>query len=339
MPAWLIPLLKEAAPYAAQFLGSQIERAQSRGDIARQNAYNSPTQQIARLREAGLPNAALLNGGPSTGNQTSLPSTNKSLSNYITSQTQLKQLDILKAEIRLKNAQADEADARRDWLLNGYGETIKPTNLTEGLQTGLGIQKGQQVAQGFANAISEATAKNTPYKLSLENQEQEQRIMNAIQSYSTESIKQEGYKLDNAIKEIEKRWTPSMNAAKLNGILLENGIKVQEQGLKAIQLEIENATKSNIITMSNVNTALAKLGLQQFGTNYEYNKEYQAIASRARQLAKGGMGIREYLDSVGAWIFTTLSDITGGGKIPNMSLPNLGDNSRTFNTNNYINQK
>jgi len=130
-----------ASPVGQQLLGfglSQLERAQSRGDIARQNAYNSPLQQIARLREAGLPNAALLNG-TQAGNQSALPQTNKSLGNFITTQTQLKQLEILKAEIRLKNAEADESQARRDWLLSGRGEDRAGTNLTSNLRAMQGL--------------------------------------------------------------------------------------------------------------------------------------------------------------------------------------------------------
>jgi len=335
MPGWIIPALKTAAPYIAEFAQGQIARAQSQGDIARQNAYNSPLQQIARLREAGLPNAALLNGSQA-GNQTSLPQTNKGISSFIQTQTQLKQLEILKAEIRLKNAEADESGARRDWLLDGRGEDKAGTNLTSGLQTGLGLQQGQQVAQSFANNIAEANANNIGTKISLDNQEQRQRITNAIQSYSSESIKQEGYKLDNAMKEIENKWTPRMNSARLNGILLDNGIKVQEQGLKAIQLEIENATKGNVITRSTIDTALAKLGLEQFGSNYEYNKAYQAIATKARGLVNKPWS-KDIFNEIGSWIFTTMSDFSGGGRMPN--LPSLGDQSRTFNTNNYINQK
>jgi len=329
------PLLTALAPIAAQFAAGQIQRAQSQGDIARQNAYNSPAQQVARLREAGLPFAAYEKG--QAGNQSSLPETNKSIGNYAATTMQMKQAKLLDAEIRLKNSEADRYGAETKYLLEGKGIDTQSTNQTSMIQLEQGMKQAQQKGYQIANDIQQRLSNNQGYKISLDNKEQEQRITNMIQSNLETGERIEGIKLDNALKSIEKSWKPTMNRAHLNGILLDNGIKMTENGLRNLELEIKQATKENVITRSAVDTAMAKLGLEQFGTNYEFNKQYQAIAEKARGLVdKPFTNLRDLGDQLGSWIFTTMSDFSRGGRMPN--LPNLGDQSKTFNTYNNIKQ-
>lgn len=87
--------------YGFEIAGGAIQRSQSRKDIREQNEYNKPINQLARMREAGLPMAAMT--GAISGTQSSLPVTNQggtqALSGFITTRMQLKQLELIDAQI------------------------------------------------------------------------------------------------------------------------------------------------------------------------------------------------------------------------------------------------
>lgn len=91
--------------------GSILSRGQSQGDIRRQNAYNHPVNQVRRLREAGLPFAAM--GTNQTGNQSALPETNKgiqetgqAIGNFISTRLQQKQIELIDSQIRKTDEEA-----------------------------------------------------------------------------------------------------------------------------------------------------------------------------------------------------------------------------------------
>jgi len=300
------------------------------------NKYNSPVEQIKRAKAAHLPAASINN--ISAGNQSAVtPSTDfgtasagKEIGQYNHNQKTLKEIGRLTEDIHKMKLENTKLAKELEWYTSPKG-TPGTSNLTYGLQVDQGIRAAQKMGQDFANKIAGANAGNIGYKIRLDNIEQNARIANAIQNNIGEGVKIEGYRLDNAMKEIAKEWTPKMNKANLDNILQRNDILTTEKGLKELELELGNATKRNVITRSNVESALAQLGLEQFGTNYKFNKEYQKIASKARELVnKETTSLSEFGDQLGAWIFTTFSDFTGGGKMPN--LPNLGDQSKTFNT-------
>jgi len=331
-----LPFLSGALPIVGGIANGVIAGMNTRA----QNKYNSPEYQIKRLKKAHFPAAAVNN--ISAGNQSSAtPSTDYGtaagaghIANYQTNQKTLKEIGRLTEDIHKMKLENTKLAKELEWYTSPKG-TPGTSNLTYGLQVDQGIRAAQQIGHEFANKIAGANARNIGTKINLENAEQGARIANAIQTNIGEGVKIEGYRLDNAIKEIAKEWTPKMNKANLDNILKRNDILASEDGLKKIELEIQNATKGNQIEMSRVNTALAQLGLEQFGTNYKFNKEYQAIASKARGLVNSGKwDLKSIGDELGAWIFTTMSDFSGGGKMPN--LPNLGDQSKTFNTYNNI---
>lgn len=317
MPGWILPLLKEAAPYAGQFITSQIERAQSRGDIARQNAYNSPVQQIARLREAGLPNAALLNGAQA-GNQSNLPTTNKSLSSFISTQTQLKQLDILKAEIRLKNAEADESEARRNWLLSGRGEDRAGTNLTTNLKFGQTLLGNQNRGLELANKISDYEARNRPLKISLDNAEAAQRIQNAYQQYRLGETHITGAELDNKAKAIANKWNPKMNAAQLKNLTDTHDLNITEKGIKQLELELKQATQAGNIAGTDARNVQAMLSYDVAKEYFEdYQQYHKFVEDVQKEFDKGAMGwIKDPLARMKALMslaYTTIQGPNGQG--------------------------
>lgn len=101
--AALIPLIAAGISAGGAIGGAALARGQSKRDIQEQNEYNSPINQVNRLREAGLPMAAF-GGGTSTGNQSALPiqsgqQVGAGISNFITTQLTLKQLKLLDAQI------------------------------------------------------------------------------------------------------------------------------------------------------------------------------------------------------------------------------------------------
>jgi len=121
--SFLPGLIKAAGQVGSYFI--------QRGDIARQNRYNSPAQQVKRLREAGLPYAA---AGDFKNEQTNVPDVSgiagagESIGGYIQTEIDRKKLGILGEEIkqmrsltRIKGNEANFSDAEAQYLLNeGY---------------------------------------------------------------------------------------------------------------------------------------------------------------------------------------------------------------------------
>lgn len=107
-----VPLIASGVSAVGDVIGGIFRRKQSKQDIADQNAYNHPLAQVRRLREAGLPMASLL-GGAGTGTQGGVPEPadfskvgSNTLSSYLTTQSQMKQLKLLDADIAKTEAEA-----------------------------------------------------------------------------------------------------------------------------------------------------------------------------------------------------------------------------------------
>lgn len=100
----ILPLIFGGIAGGSNLSASIINREQSRGDIDRQNEYNSPINQLARLREAGFPMAAGFQGGVTAGSQSALPQTSgaaasNAIAGFISTAVQLKQLKLIDAQI------------------------------------------------------------------------------------------------------------------------------------------------------------------------------------------------------------------------------------------------
>jgi len=103
----------------------------SRGEVNRQNRYNSPREQVRRLREAGLPYAA---ASEFSNEQTSIPDTSgigkaaEGLSGYYETQKVSQEIEILKeqesywrSQAGIKSNEFDFSNADVEYLLNnGY---------------------------------------------------------------------------------------------------------------------------------------------------------------------------------------------------------------------------
>lgn len=124
--------LLPAIPVVGNVISSAIQRGQSRRDIERQNEYNSPKNQLARLREAGLPAATML-GGSYVNAQTDLPQvsnldptlgTAKGIETFMQNRIQKQQIQTMRQEMDLRDATIQKTRAEAD-VATGFAEWMK----------------------------------------------------------------------------------------------------------------------------------------------------------------------------------------------------------------------
>lgn len=311
--------------------GGLIDRFISRGDIAKQNAYNSPTQQVARLKEAGLPMAALTGGV--AGNQSQLPEGagfKEAVSKYQSTSMQGKQLEILKAEARLKNAQADESEARRDWLLGQVNDTsLDMSNLTNQLRTSQNLQTSQLQGQSFANTISSFAARNASMKTLLENQTAIQNLARGLQGMGLVNKEIEGKELDNKIKDVVAQYQPGMSLEQFKHLVKSNNLlDVQIEGsnldneMKRIKNFIEEQTKHQQIHKIHMDDLQSVLNYERFGAEFKNYKEYQLFVDEVRRQFRGQNGFMS-MDSfraLAALAYTTITGLSGSANVGNIMM-------------------
>lgn len=176
-------------PIIGGIASSLLQRRWAIRDREAQNEYNSPANQLKLLKEAGLPAVSYFAGGASA--QSEQPRTTdvdlgtKELGKYGLNQLEKKQLEILDADARSKNADADLKQAEAKWLLSPYRNMFTGEITDQTRQEGIlaaGMQgKGLGVLQ----------------------QKQAYDIAKKYQDEMTALDVQKG-KLDNAIKEITR---------------------------------------------------------------------------------------------------------------------------------------
>lgn len=304
MPAWLAPLLPSIISGAASIFGGVIGRGQSRRDIREQNEYNSPKNQLARLREAGLPMGAMGNNIANT--QSSIPQTSGEsiqaagghLTNYITTQTQLKQIEIMKADAKLKNAEADRAQAETKYLLEGQGEDTQGTNLTRSLKARIGLEEATTTGTQIANEIAEGEKSNQKTRQGLENTETIARIAKLLQDRERTFVQMEGDKLNNKILEITSKYQDEKERTGLratNKQIQKWGeeiglIKSQTEGkniendINALRYQIEQATEQSQIDKINWEAMMRDVTYKQYEASFKSYQQYQEFVDEARKL-------------------------------------------------------
>lgn len=119
----LLSGLTSALPVVGSIGAAALQRHWALKDLQRQNIYNSPKEQIKRLKEAGLPLATMFGGqGGSTSEQPQNTNVDpslgvaKGLDNFFTNRMQSKQLELLDAQIRSQNADASVKEGEAKWL-------------------------------------------------------------------------------------------------------------------------------------------------------------------------------------------------------------------------------
>jgi len=314
-------------PVVGDIAGKMIDRAQSRKDIERQNAYNTPAAQLARLRKAGLPMGAM--GGNIANTQSALPQTSGSgiaeggrgIANFITNQTQLQQLEILKEEVRLKRSERKKNEAETTYLLEGAGEDRQGTNLTRNLRTQYGIQAAQEKGAELTNKITEVTAENARTKAALENTEAIQRIGKLIQDRELTSKQIEGAGYENQIKSVIAQYQKGMSDAQLAKLLKENGLldksitgKGIENDIQSIRYEIEKATKEANIMKTDAEAAQAMVSYEstkEYFKNYQEYQQWVDLVQDELRKPLNQRSVKGTLKMIQAWAYTTITGITG----------------------------
>lgn len=330
----LTPFLAAALPGLISAAGSFITRQQSRGDINRQNAYNHPAMQVARLREAGLPYGALTNN--SAGNQSALPQTTDGglgkIAEHATTRMQLKQLEILEAERRSKEASADKDEAMTAWLLSHTGEDSQNTNLTQGLK--LGLKHQDTIIEGgqLANRIQRIIEANTPTRLGLENSQMMMGIEKAFQEKKLVAEHTEGAKIDNRIKSVVAAYQERMSNAEFRNLLKRNNLlDAQTEGtltdndIKDIRLNIENNTQQAEINTKNIQSWLTGLTYDKVKEEFKNYQEYQAFVDNVQDWINNPQkyGLRGTMKAILSSIYTATTDQSGYAPGTNSLLNNI----------------
>lgn len=276
--------------------------------------YNHPVNQVRRVRQAGLPYAAL--NEKSAGNQSTptqvdgsgFQEAGRQIGQYQTYKKEIEATKEIQERIKTLELQNKKLEGELQWYLSGAGTDPSRTNLTSMLAMEQSYKGAQNVGMNYANEIAKLNAGNRPTELILNNAEQSQRIRNSLKAM-------EGVDLDNALKKIELEYKPRMKTAELEGMIARNGLTVTEGGIKALELALKAHTFDNDVTMSDINRLSAEIAYDVLGRNAEFTKEYQEFAKKMRDLfsvdGQRSMTLKQRLDAVGALIYTTLSGVSG----------------------------
>lgn len=300
--------------------GALLNRAQSQGDIARQNAYNHPLNQVRRLRESGLPMAALTGG--MAGAQSALPQTidaGGTLNKYVTTQQQLQQLELVKEEIRLKRAEADKFSAERDWYLSG-GQNGS-TNLVNTLRTRLGMEQAQAEGQGILNKTNILNLQNTPYRQQLENIKLNAEIGNLYKSGKLIDEQISSAELNNRIQGVIAEYQPGMSKEQFNKLLKENQLldltkegKGIENDIQKVRRTVERETEGTQITQRHQQEIMNQLTYDKVKHEFKTYEEYQEFVTEARKLFQAdgsNFNPLKLSKRALALLYTTITGVTG----------------------------
>lgn len=298
-----------------------VDRFISKGDIAAQNAYNSPKEQLARLREAGLPMAAMT--GQTSGNQSVIPEQGNfkaSIGESMKTSMTLAQMKILKEEARLKGSEADLNEARRNYLLSGMGEDVAGTNLTGILKGERQLQQNQIEGGRFANMLAGVTARNAALRTSLENQNLVVDIQKKLADMGLVNEHTKGAKLDNDIKNIVRQYQPEMSRLQVERLVKENlklDYDTEGSRLSNVAKEIENivanATKDARIHMVHMSDMMSVLNYDRIKAEFRNFQEYQEFVSEVRKQFRGENGFMslESFRALAALAYTTVTGLSG----------------------------
>lgn len=193
-----------------------IQRNWALKDWNRVNAYNTPKEQVKRLREAGLPLATMFGGqGGSTASPVDTTQvdptlgTARGLEAHFTNRMQRKQLELMDQDLRVKTAEADIKEGERNWKLSMTPDLLygsQPGIDTSNLEQTLNIQKEtanfQRLYEGAKNQI-EQVAMRVQEMLEKEGvlaEKQRQEIKNMIVNMNLSNITAGDHALELKLK-------------------------------------------------------------------------------------------------------------------------------------------
>lgn len=174
-------ILASLAPIAGSFGSAAVQQKYARKNWDAVNAYNHPKEQIKRLKEAGLPLATMFGGmGGSTSLSIDTPNVDpnlgvaEGLQKGMMLSMQKKQMALMDQELRTKTAQADIAEAERDFQLSktidsSEGESIKDfepqfgdSNLVQGVRRERGIKENERLTTDIVKQLRQIDLDNAP---------------------------------------------------------------------------------------------------------------------------------------------------------------------------------
>lgn len=202
-----------AAPLtAAASLGSAaLQRRWALKDWQRVNAYNHPSAQVARLREAGLPLASMFSGsGGSTSSDVRSSNVDPSLgvaqgiSAYMMNRMQRKQMQLVDEQIREQSAKADISEGERNWNIRmGRILPIKPDDpASEGGKFHSLWQSNQMQTLDLGKREKEANVKSAEVIADLQRATTQGQIDHILQTIGLSKENQRGQKIINDINDI-----------------------------------------------------------------------------------------------------------------------------------------
>lgn len=337
LPPWILATI----PSLVQGIGSLFSAKQARSwslkDIAAQNAYNSPSAQLSRLREAGLPFASYAQG--QTGNQSALPSHESGIgnaasaaaggiSNFISFKTQLQQLEILKAETKVKESEALKNKAEVTYLLEGAGEDRQGTNLTATLRAQQGLAQATEKGAQLGNIVTGAAAKYAEQKEQanlnqtlINNDKLVEEISSIITDRELTGQRLKTEEQETAIKTLLAEYQRDMSDAQLAQLLKNNRLidanisgKRIENDIQAIKYKIEKATETAQVYKTENEAVISGLHSDSVREQFESYTRYQEFVRLVQDELKKPIWertIKGNFDALVAWAYTSVTGITG----------------------------
>lgn len=255
----------------------------------RENDYNSASQQVSRLKAAGLNPYLMLSGGNAGSAQsiTSAPPANAGMSNSVSpadfssaaagvgnAVTQYYNSLIADANVRKINAEAAGQEKNNQWLDAKLQAEIE--NLKQNTHSG----KAREELDKFGLTHARSMWAGELASQSLQNSSLAESIVNQRANTYYTSIQ-------STLAEMNLRWLPKMKQAELaqysaqTFAAVEAGKLSKKQGVAAIQSALESEARTQGIKINN-NTTKAQAKYIVAKTSWDANKsKWDAIHSKA----------------------------------------------------------
>lgn len=165
-------VLAALAPVAGSFGSAALQQRYARRNWDAVNAYNHPKQQVARLKEAGLPLATMFGGqGGSTSSPINTPNVDptlgvaEGLGKFMQVGQVKRQNKLMDAEIRIKEAEAalkeDELgfqlgttiDSSDGQVIQDYEPALGDSNQVLGIKRDRAIREAEKISKGIENDL------------------------------------------------------------------------------------------------------------------------------------------------------------------------------------------
>lgn len=232
---------------AIPIIGGIVDNVIEGMNVRAARKYNTPANQVARMREAGLPMAAASQIAPGGGFQArSTPIGTENFSSNLTqaSQRQInrKQLDIMKNEIRAGGAAADVAVHNRNNLLAPSGQ-FEPTNQ--------GTTARQEIeAQSLANDMARTVNYYLPSEKMLSLEQMGANIDKTSQEIKNAMAQEKILISVGSIKQILANYQERMSQGELTNLIRRNtGLKI-ENDIKKVEFNVAWQTQLAKITIA-----------------------------------------------------------------------------------------